>query len=311
VKRSFDFHLRHRRHNPQSLGSALLSALVILLISLPFVVVPSFAAPLRQGTIHKIYITDVRDVSFVVSWTTDSPSTGSVNYGTTPSLGSSAADILNPTSTTTHYVILSGLNPNTTYYFDVAAGSLIDNNGGAHYTVTTGPTLGGAPGTTIYGQVFQPDGTTGLDNAIVYLQVQRTGGNSQWASARTSSGGFWSYNLDNLRTGNNQSKFNPAAGETIQIIAQGGALGTASLSPPVPASTSSVGNATLDGIPNGSPFQQEPTAVELTRFVAGSSSVPVGVSLVGVNVFVTVCLFFWQRRKGHRSVRLARLDKQR
>ena len=42
---------------------------------------PSFAAPNRQGVIHPVHVTDVRDVYFVVSWTTDSVSTGAVTYG--------------------------------------------------------------------------------------------------------------------------------------------------------------------------------------------------------------------------------------
>ena len=85
---------------------------------------PSFAAPNMQGAIHRVYVTDVRDVYFVVSWTTDSISTGSVNYGPaspTCTLSSTANDVLNPAATTTHYVEVSGLTANTAYCFDVIA----------------------------------------------------------------------------------------------------------------------------------------------------------------------------------------------
>ena len=52
----------------------------------------SMAAPDQQGALHRIFITDVRDTQFVVSWTTDTPSNGQVEWGTTTALGSITAD---------------------------------------------------------------------------------------------------------------------------------------------------------------------------------------------------------------------------
>ena len=204
---------------------ALLTLAVVLLAG-----APTSAAPLSQGTIHHVYISDVRNTSFVVSWTTELLSTASVTYGPTAALGSSKTDTLNPTTTTTHYVTVSGLTPDTTYYLDVVSGSVVDNNGGAHYTVTTGPTLSSVPGTTITGIVYQSNGTTPVPYAIVYLQVRHLGVDSQLVALRTADpGGQWNYNLSNLRTADNQNWFPWAVGDTITLTGQGGALGTGQL----------------------------------------------------------------------------------
>ncbi|MEW6770960.1 MAG: fibronectin type III domain-containing protein [Bacillota bacterium] len=74
-----------------------------------------------------------------ITWVTDEPATSVVNYGTTTALGSTVTDT---TLTTTHSVTLTGLSPETAYYFEVqsadAAGNLTtDNNGGLFYSFTT------------------------------------------------------------------------------------------------------------------------------------------------------------------------------
>lgn len=74
-----------------------------------------------------------------ITWVTDEPATSMVNYGTTTALGSTVTDT---TLTTTHSVTLTGLSPETAYYFEVqsadAAGNLTtDNNGGLFYSFTT------------------------------------------------------------------------------------------------------------------------------------------------------------------------------
>ena len=60
----------------------------------------------------------VTDTTAVISWTTDEPSTGEVDYGLDNNYGSNAADT-NTALVTAHSVTLSGLTADTDYYFDL------------------------------------------------------------------------------------------------------------------------------------------------------------------------------------------------
>ena len=57
------------------------------------------------------------DVSATITWLTDKPATGQVDYGKTKEYGLTA--ISNDELTTNHRVRMTGLEPNTTYYFSV------------------------------------------------------------------------------------------------------------------------------------------------------------------------------------------------
>jgi thiol-disulfide isomerase/thioredoxin len=57
------------------------------------------------------------DVSATVTWLTDKPATGQVDYGETKDYGLTAMS--NDESATNHKVRMTGLKPNTTYYFSV------------------------------------------------------------------------------------------------------------------------------------------------------------------------------------------------
>ena len=56
--------------------------------------------------------------SILIAWQTDVPSPGKVLYGTTPGLGSEAADAA---IGTVHSVTLTGLAPATRYFYKVVA----------------------------------------------------------------------------------------------------------------------------------------------------------------------------------------------
>lgn len=88
--------------------------------------------------ISSVYAT-ATDTTATITWLTDEPATSVINYGTTTALGSTIGD---STLTTIHSITLTGLTPQTTYYYEVgsadAAGNLaVDNNGGALYSFTT------------------------------------------------------------------------------------------------------------------------------------------------------------------------------
>ncbi len=84
---------------------------------------------------------DPADITAIVTWTTNVSATSEVLYGTTPALGSSSG--VDASLMTSHSVMLGGLVPNTTYFFDVvseshAGASVQDDLGGIHYRFTTG-----------------------------------------------------------------------------------------------------------------------------------------------------------------------------
>lgn len=247
------------------------------------------------GIINKIYIDTVRDVGFSVSWTTDTPSNGSVTWGTTiPPVNTISDPISN---TTTHYVSIVGLSPNKTYYFQVNSGSDFDDNQGSFYQVTTGPSISTSPGSkSVWGYLYQPDGTTPVPNAIVYLRIQDNDGsgstgNSQWISARADNSGIWNFTLDNnIRTNDLQAyyTFNTST-DNLRIVGQGGEAGSKGVEPDI----------WIIAVPNQYPAQidvtleKEPTEVTITNFLP---IVRKSASLSALGVLATsLAAFAWFR----------------
>ena len=183
-------------------------------------------------TISHVQISNVRDTGFTVSWVTDISSTGEVHFGTTPGLGQVAYDdrgsgVLDDT----HHVTIGGLMPETTYYFDVVSGATTDDNGGAHYSVSTGPTLSLPAVDTIYGQVFQANGSTPAEGTIVYIELRDADGSDSSAgllSTLVDADGWWYANLAEARTEHPDAYFvYSAGGDEVSLTAQGADDGTA------------------------------------------------------------------------------------
>ncbi len=266
--------------------------------------VSALAAP--QETIHQVYITNITDISFTVSWTTDELSNGQVEWGPTPDLGNTTADPV--ANTTTHSVEVSGggVNPLSTYYFQVRSGATVDDNGGAFFTVTTGPTLTSSPGSIIYyGFMFQSGGVTPVQNGIVYLQIQDANGSgspgaSQWLSARTenTSGtpGVWNINLVNARLTTLANYFSFSPGDQVRLIWQGGLYGCIGESP---------SDTRLFTIPSDTIIQVDmnldnsPTAVSLHSFSAHppAPTLPAILLLSSTLLAGTIAILLCRRRK--------------
>lgn len=92
------------------------------------------AAPV-DGTppaISQVVCTDISDISAVIEWTTDEAATGLVAYGTSPEYG----EIIEVSSqpVTAHSVTITGLEPETSYYFKIISLDA-EQNEAAHESV--------------------------------------------------------------------------------------------------------------------------------------------------------------------------------
>jgi thiol-disulfide isomerase/thioredoxin len=75
------------------------------------------------------------DISATITWLTDKPATGQVDYGKTKDYGLTA--ISNDEPTTNHKVRMTGLQPNTTYYFSVKSADKCGNEANDTKMLTT------------------------------------------------------------------------------------------------------------------------------------------------------------------------------
>ena len=75
--------------------------------------------------ISSVLATVTSTSSVTITWTTNEPATSYVNYGTTGSYGSTVGD---STLTTSHSVIVTGLDAGTTYHFDVVSADASNNS---------------------------------------------------------------------------------------------------------------------------------------------------------------------------------------
>ncbi len=175
-------------------------------------------------------------------------------------------------SSTTHSVFVNHGSPSTTIYFEVVSGGQTVGS----QQVMSGAALGVPPsGQNITGTVYKTGGVTVAPNVIVFIQLQDaggggSGGNSQWGSTISDSGGTWIYNLGGLRT--SSAYFSWTAGtDKVRLIWQGGADGCIGELPSDERTFTTnttfpqTQNMTLDG---------NPTAVRLSALKATSLGRP-------------------------------------
>lgn len=262
--------------------AALLSVLLLSVLTLSVRAARMQAAP----SINKVYINDVRGNTVAVSWTTDVPSFGKVQWYDAD-LGAWIDAIDWAGSTTTHYVVISGVDPDSTIELRVSSESggqeSLDDNGGVNYSVTLGAALP-SPTSTLnaWGFLYLSDGVTPVADAIVYLRLVDTDGLgspgvSQWHSVRTNGSGFWAYNTLGIRTQDAQSYFEFTPGvDDIQLVWQGGVNGA----------VGEIGDEryydspAVDYTQYNMILDNNPTAINLQRFEAGSPQSDAWVLLV-------------------------------
>ena len=116
-----------------------IQATIIAGLLLSVLILPQWA--LAAGPeISTPVVQDITSTSATIYWTTNTSSNSRVNYGTNSTLGEYESD---SSWVTTHFIPLTGLAPNTIYYFEVqstdATGTATNNNTGAYYQFTTLP----------------------------------------------------------------------------------------------------------------------------------------------------------------------------
>ncbi len=180
---------------------------------------------------QNVRIANVRDTSFTVTWTTPTAVTGAIRWG--PASGTPSTVVTDKrgaiVTSTVHYVTVSGVLPSTSYTFDIVSGTGVDNNVGAHYTVTTGPTLAIASPSQAFGTVSLRDGTAPT-GALVFVTASTSSATSAPIATLVTATEqkAWLVDLSNLRTTSLTSAFTVADDTSVTVFANGGTDGSAS-----------------------------------------------------------------------------------
>jgi len=187
-----------------------------------------WGVPLSAGytAVFEPRVSNVGDKAFTVSWVSQNAEQGRVHWGTSPDALDQTAhdDRGDTTEDDTHYVSVTGLAQNTTCYYLIVSGTAVHNNGGVPYEVTTGPSLDFQMPDVINGAVYQADGTTPAEGAIVYARIGAA--SSQVLSALVDSSGNWALDIAPARAEDFQSYYAYGDGDVLVLDAHGAAEGT-------------------------------------------------------------------------------------
>ena len=91
-----------------------IQAPIIAALLLFTLILPQFV--LAQPVISDVDAVDITATTAAITWITSENATSEVNYGTTTLLGNSESDL---STVLDHYVPLTGLDPDTLYYYEV------------------------------------------------------------------------------------------------------------------------------------------------------------------------------------------------
>ena len=174
--------------------------------------------------VPNLSITNVRDTSFTIAWTTGSATTGAVRWWPASGLAETTTPDKRGAAftSTVHYVTVDNLSPLTTYRFDVLSGNAIDDCNAAHYSVTTGALINPGSPDTITGLVRVPLGAVSSE-AVVIISARTLGVASAPMSALVSTDyqGTWSASLSNLRTQDLSASYVTTGSTTLTLDALG------------------------------------------------------------------------------------------
>ena len=152
---------------------------------------------------QKVKITNISDTSFTISWITQEPTIGFIEYGNTAdSLDNTVVDERDQLTGSSseyrsHYITIQELTPSTTYYFKLGShGNQLYDNNSAAFSITTGSALSTPPSSdTAYGTIYTPADTP-AEGAMVYISLPGT----TPLSALVKQNGSWAISLSDARS---------------------------------------------------------------------------------------------------------------
>lgn len=218
---------------------------------------------------QKVRITNIADNKFSVSWTSQEPSTGAIEYGSVGEKLTSIAHDERDSATNkgeyvTHHVNIEGLQPSTEYAFRILSGSKptrFDNNG-SPYTASTGPVIGATPPSqNFYGNVELPS-KQAASGSLVYLTLP----GSATTSTIVRDSGNYAFTLSTIRSSDLRSyvKYDPTAtiGSVTVESGKQQSISAVSLANSAPVPTITLGQNTdfLNQLTTPTIAQVEPTA---------------------------------------------------
>jgi hypothetical protein len=158
-----------------------------------------------------VTVSDVTDSAFTVVWATANSAVGTLMWAATGGAPSTVAHDVRGEAVTevVHVVTVRGLIPSTRYLFDVISGNVTDDNGGAHFGVTTGPTLALAPPDSIVGSsVVESNGDAPLSAVVIVTAKSATIDSAPvGAVVGAADDGYFALNLGGMRTADRQGAF--------------------------------------------------------------------------------------------------------
>lgn len=201
-----------------------------------------------------VKITNIADNKFSVSWTTQEPTLGRVEYGSVGErLDKQRGDDRGDDYVgKTHHITVGELQPNTNYAFRIMSGEDLRryDNEGSVYTVTTGSTISTVPAArSLYGDV-----EGGSEDTIVYVTLP----DAQAASVTVNSSGSYSVPLSTIRSADLRSyvTYDPAATVVSLLLSNGDDTSQ------VTVSTNNITPVPLVALGQNSDFRSTPTQGE-------------------------------------------------
>jgi len=178
-----------------------------------------------NAQITYLQVSNQTSSSATVSWNSSDSVDACVYYGLTTALGDSANDVM---IDDVHFVQISGLLLDTTYYYEIRSGDEYDNNYGSYYTFRTMKVGTGVP-YLIYGTVYSTDSITPAERILSSIVVKGSGNTLTYPLGDlTDSDGIWYLNLGNLKDTSTNDVFSYSIGDTIILKLYGGNDGMAS-----------------------------------------------------------------------------------